>query len=266
MKLRKLGAILAIATLVIAIQLCGCSGASTQSEPEGPDYADDEAMTLISKGLMDRWNYTDSSSWKNDSESMKTAINAELDRDKPLRDRQFENSKMQEDVLAYINNLEETLEVVDTYQYESTEYYQKFDPLYNERTMLLKKFVEEYGLTVSEHYQPTLDDLLRAGNTAQAKSETDASIKQLIEKAKFEKKDEGYGSFTYSAVIENTTKYDFKDITVVLGLYDSDDVKQEEAYANVSSWEKGEKAKFEAFSNVDATRIKPSVEYYNVAE
>ena len=130
----------------------------------------------------------------------------------------------------------------------------------------LKSLVEKYGLTVSEKYQSTFDELLAAGTEAQNKSERDDAINKLFENVEWEKTDSGYGLFMYSTILENTTDFNFKDVSVMLALYDSEDVRSGETYASIRSWEKGEKAKFEATTNIDATRIKTNVDRYSVDE
>jgi hypothetical protein len=129
---------------------------------------------------------------------------------------------------------------------------------------LLKKFVEEYGLTVDSKYQSALDDILANGNSTELKDAQKDAIDSLIANAQWEKT-ESYGSYTYTAVVENTTDYDFKDMTLLVNLYDADNVKNE-AYANASSWKKGDKVKLEAYSDVDAQRVEAEVQYFTVDE
>ncbi|MDI9589449.1 MAG: FxLYD domain-containing protein [Acidobacteriota bacterium] len=267
MKLRSIGIGAAVFAVVFALLLCGCSNsASTQSASEGPDYADDEAMTIIAKGLEARWAIIDATSYEDNAENLKKAVNAELEIDKPLRDRQFEDAKMQGDVLNYINTLEDSLEVLEKYPYQSSDYYDKWDSVYNTRTSQLKNLVDKYDLTVSENKQSTLDELLTAGTAAQNKTERDDAINGLFEKATFEKTDQGYGYYEYTATIENTTDFSFKDVGIVLALYDSEGVRAGETYTSIKSWDKGEKARFEAGSDIDAEKVKASVDYYAVSE
>ena len=51
-----------------------------------------------------------------------------------------------------------------------------------------------------------------------------------------------------------------------MALYDADDIKAEETYADTSSWAPGEKVKFEAMSDVDAARVVASVSSYDVTK
>lgn len=263
MRLRLLGVFATVVAVMFALLLSGCSGAS-QGSSSGPDYADDEAMAIIAKGLEARWAVTDSATYEDNAENLKKAVNAELDVDKALRDRQFEDSKMQEDVLKYINKLDDSLKVLEEYPYDSYDYSEKWSAVYNERTQILKTFVESYGLTVSKDKQSTLDKLLTAGTAAKNKSERDDAINALFEKAEWEKVDKGYGYYEYTATIANSTDYDYKGVSVVLALYDNEDVRAGEAYASINTWEKGEKARFEAGSDIDAARVKAKVDYYTV--
>ena len=72
---------------------------------------------------------------------------------------------------------------------------------------------------------------------------------------------DGYG--TYTAVIENTSDYTFEDVSLLLSLYDADDVKTEALTATVKSWAPGEKVKFTCVSSVaDAQRIEAVADYF----
>ena len=267
MKLNKTNLLTIVLASLIALTLAACSSNAEQSKEEsGPDYADDEAMSIIAQGMQDRWAYLSSSDYDDSSTAdLIEAVNKELDSDKGLRDRQFENAQMQEDVLKYINLLEKTIEVLRTYPVGDSDYYTKWNEVYSERTALIKRFVNEYGLTVSSDYQATLDDLLAAGTAAQKKASIDASLKQIVESAVWDVEDDGYGFYTYTTVLENTTEYNLSNVGLVVSFYDADGVKASETYTSTNSWEKGEKVRFEAYGEVDAENIKTSLDYYSVA-
>ena len=67
-----------------------------------------------------------------------------------------------------------------------------------------------------------------------------------------------------AAVIENTSKINFSNVSLLLALYDADGVKAEETFANTSSWAAGEKVRFEAGTDVNAAQVKVSVSSYDV--
>jgi hypothetical protein len=254
--------IIAFACVLSLGMLVGCSSSNDE-----PDYADDEAMNIIADGWMKRSDALEGVDSTDDeyASKLKEGIQVEIDNDSSLKDRQFENTQLQEDVLAYLNSLEAQIDVLESYSMADLEFYEAWQKAYDERSVLLKKFVDEYGFTVDDKYQDILDDLLANGTATEKENSQKEAIDSLLANAKWDKEDDGYGYYTYTAVIENTTDYDYKDVSVILELYDSDDVKTE-TYASASNWEKGDKVKFEAFGEVDTARIDATVEYYDVAE
>ncbi|WP_143252372.1 FxLYD domain-containing protein [Bifidobacterium pseudolongum] len=246
--------------LGLALSLGACS---QNTKNEGPDYADDEAMNVIGQGLSKRFAIVDTD--ETGAAVVKKGVQAEIDTDSPLKNRQFEDSKLHENVISYINVLDESMDVLANYQYQSAEYYEHWEDVYDKRTQILKTFVDKYGLKLQGEDQETLDELVANGASAAKERNEKETIDKMISSTQFEKKDDGYGNFTYTAVIENTSDLSFENVNVVLGLYDADGVKQE-SYAHVKTWAPGEKVKFEAYSNCDATEIKPMVDYFNVAD
>ena len=78
--------------------------------------------------------------------------------------------------------------------------------------MLLKEFVDEYGLKVDEKYQEAFDEIIANGAAATGKSQVDEAIEGLMASVVFEKQNDGYGLITYVAVVENTTGVDFENV------------------------------------------------------
>ena len=249
------------AALGLALSLGACSQSEKAAEP---DYADDEAMSVIGQGLSKRFAIVDADDGT--VAAVKKGVQAEIDTETPLKDRKFEDSKLHESVISYINVLDESMDVIKNYSYGSAEYNEKWSEVYDKRTQILKTFVDQYGLKLQGEDQETLEELVANGASAAKEQHEKETINKLISSAQFEKKDEGDGNyFTYTAVIENTSDISFENVSVVLGLYDADGVKQE-AYAHVNTWAPGEKVKFEATSDCNATEIKPTVQFYDVAD
>lgn len=86
-------AILSIA-LIAGVSACG------EKKAEGPDYADDEAMSIIAEGFSKRSSLIDKLKGQgkdtSESKNFQQIIQAEIDNDKPLKARQFKDSKLQE--------------------------------------------------------------------------------------------------------------------------------------------------------------------------
>lgn len=260
------GRAILIGVVVALLSVCLLAGCGGSNEDKG--LTNEQAMKTIASGLEKRWDITDSQAYKDDDSpaSLKKAIQAEIDTDASLKDAKFEDSKLQELVLSYANLLNDSMGVVDSYSYSSYEYSVKWTEVYNKRTALIKTFVDEYGLTVSSKYKDTLDDLVKNGGVAQKNAAADEALNALFANATFEKKSQGYGHYTYTAIVENTSDYDFKDVSIILALYDNDGVRANEAYASVNAWESGEKVKFEGYGDVDTSKIKVEISHYEVAD
>ena len=102
-------AILSIA-LIAGVSACG------EKKAEGPDYADDEAMSIIAEGFGKRSALIDKLKGQgkdtSESKNLQQIVQAEIDNDKPLKARQFKDSKLQERIIAYLNSLDDQLSVV----------------------------------------------------------------------------------------------------------------------------------------------------------
>lgn len=246
------------------LALTACGG---QEKDAGPDYADDEAMSIIAKGFKARSDFLNSSDYTGSDADLKEAIQKEIDCDSVLKERQFEDSTLHELVLSYLNSLDDQLDVLNNYSSSSVDYYTAWEKVYDERSTLLKTMVEEYDLTVDESCQDALDEIVANGNNASKKADVETSLNAIINGATFEVADSGYGWYEYTTVLENTTDYNFSDISFVVALYDENGVKDTELYASTQGWQKGEKVKFDAGSaEISTTNIKATLEYYTLDE
>ena len=182
--------------LVGCLALTGLTGCQQQKDP-GPDYADDEAMEIIADGIEARSDLVDKDEADGkDAFTMKTLksyVEAELEVDEKLRTRVFEDSQMQESVLAYINTLDDALKVIESNSVTSAEFYDAWDKVYDKRTSLLKLFVDEYGLSVGEKHQEVFDEMIANGAAATKKSQIDEALETLMSSVTFEKQNDGYG-------------------------------------------------------------------------
>ena len=141
--------------------------------PLGGGYADDKAMDAVARGLEARWDLADPDADPSDvtSDEFRDAVNAELDAVGPLRNREFENLQMRDDILEYIDILEESLDVIDSYPRDSPEFHDGWVECYGKRAAMLRHFVDAYGLTVDESYQSEMDALLAYAETDYADDE-----------------------------------------------------------------------------------------------
>lgn len=255
--------------LVLLICSLGFISACSQNDANAAKskYVDDKAMNVIAAGFERRSDVIESNANDDDphsTENIQEAIEAEIKNDKELKNARFKDSKMQQDVITYLNLLDDQLKVTEDYSQSSSDYYEEWNKVYDKRSAQLKKLVDNYGLEVREKYEDDFNDLIKNGKSVAEKTRYEDAINSLIQGANFEKSDDGYGLYTYTAVVENTSGVSFSNVSLTLALYDADDIKAEETYADTSSWAPGEKVKFEAMSDVDAARIVASVSSYDV--
>lgn len=245
--------------------LSACSQNATNLDK--PKYVDGKAMNVIATGFEKRSDIIESNANDDDphsTENIQEAIEAEIKNDEELKNARFKDSKMQQDVITYLNLLDDQLKVTEDYSQSSADYYEEWNKVYDKRSAQLKKLVDNYGLEVGEKYKDDFNDLIKNGKSVAEKTRYEDAINSLIQGANFEKSDDGYGLYTYTAVVENTSGISFSNVSLTLALYDADDIKAEEIYADTSSWAPGEKVKFEAMSDVDAARVVASVSSYDV--
>lgn len=272
---RKWGTLVAI-TCAGMLVLNGCSSASTNSGSAAEEihYADDDFMESLAKGLEARWalNATYEETYGNDgaligSDDMVKAYTSwaqvELDEVAEYADATFENKKLQEKAISYINCLNDQIESMDYAKADVEKWYEKWNAAYNERSKLIEDFVNDYGLTVSEKYESTLKDMLDNSSSVKEDEAEREAVNAIIDGITFEdSEDEGDGWKTYSAVIENTSNMDFSDYQVVINLIDADGVIVSEEYASVSNFKRGQKAKLTFSTDQKFSSTEIAVDYW----
>ena len=134
--------------------ISACSENAANSEK--PKYVDDKAMNVIAAGFERRSDVIESNANDDDphsTENIQEAIKAEIENDKELKNARFKDSKMQQDIITYLNLLDDQLKVTEDYSQSSSDYYEEWNKVYDKRSAQLKKLVDNYGLEVGEKYE-----------------------------------------------------------------------------------------------------------------
>ncbi len=249
-------------TLLIAVLSFGVLASCSSSSSGEPQYADQAFIKSISKGLEARWKLQDSQADSSTVESMREAIQKELDAVEEYKSAAFEDSVLQEKALKYINVLHDSLDNVE--YFAATEGYEKWLDVYNERTIILKDFVDNYGLTVSDKYKTSLDELVANGKTAGADKTHKEALEKIVNNLEFKLVEDDYGWKTYEAIFENSTDFDIVSISIDISLLDADGVIVETNYASVDNVSQGQKAKLEFSTDAEFEKIDPIMDWYEV--
>ena len=230
----------------------------------------------MAKGLEARWtlNEQDESKEGYDAIDLQSSeykdmmisyINAELDCIGKYKDEKFEDSKLQEETISYINLLNDHIEICD---YIPVDYYGKyleeFQPIYDGRSKIIQDMADNYGLTVSDKFQSNLDEFKTNSKLVQEKDAQEQAIDSMLSNITFEEvPDEYAGDWkTYQGVVENTTGSDFSTFAVNINLLNADGVIVETAYDQVSNFTNGAKAQFEFSTDKEFTSTEVTVQYY----
>lgn len=183
-----------VLVLLLALSIVGCG-----QQEEGPSCADEEALIALSSALKVRFDTADSNREAN-SENFAKLTDIELAKLSSYRDRQFEDSKLQELVLAYINLPEEMRETAANVDVDYSGTKEEWDKQYNKRAELIKDSVDNYGLAVGGSCEESLDKLVRRGSLSAQKSAESEAIEALARTMEFAKIPDGYGYYTHIPV------------------------------------------------------------------
>ena len=251
--------------------LSGC--ASEEPTAEEPTYADQDFISDMSKGLQARWKLNEEDEAKEGldeilvnneeyQEMMNNYIQAELDYVEKYQSEKFEDSNLQEIAVKYVNLLKQHKEVCQYMTVDYNKYLEEFQPVYNERSKIIAQLVNDYGMTVGEEYQQTLNEFLTNSQLVTKQENEEAAIQQMLDGIQFEQVDANGGYRTYQAVVENTTGIDFDTLNITINLLNSDGVSVETAYDNVSAFTQGAKVQFEFMTDKEFTSTQVSVDWW----
>lgn len=275
--MKKATVLLASCMIGTGLLFTGCSGSQQESKQEEEiHYADEDFVKDMAKGLEARWtlNEQDESKEGYDAIDLQSSeykdmmisyINAELDCIGKYKDEKFEDSKLQEETISYINLLNDHIEICD---YIPVDYYGKyleeFQPIYDGHSKIIQDMADNYGLTVSDKFQSNLDEFKTNSKLVQEKDAQEQAIDSMLSNITFEEvPDEYAGDWkTYQGVVENTTGSDFSTFAVNINLLNADGVIVETAYDQVSNFTNGAKAQFEFSTDKEFTSTEVTVQYY----
>lgn len=272
--MKKLISVLLCSLTMFLLMGCGDKTTSTATDKTKEQYADKDFMNSLSKGLEARWDLNDKddqsqkSSGKqiqNGSEEQRKAFisyaDAELSEIDKYKNEKFEDSKLQEKAIKYINLINDQKASCDYITADYKKFGQIYSKSYNERSQLLIDFVNNYGLTASEKHSQILKDLVIKGQEVTKVEDSKNAVKTMTDAIKFEKVDSSSSWKKYQAVVENTSGIDFSYYDLSINLLDKDGVIVETEHANVANWGKGQKAKFEFSSNKEFTSTSIVADY-----
>ena len=267
--MKRFGKFLATAMICVLAASVGIfAGCSQQSSSNQPDYADTAFIQSLAKGYEAR-----SVVVKQNEKADKTVeyyeklVDSELDQVEKYQSSQFEDSKLQESAIAYINALKDQRAAAEKYASDNDAFKQEWQKAYDKRTTLLKTFVEDYGMTVSSAYQEDLDKLISHGKKVENENNEKAAVEALANSIQVEFV-EKYSVIYGQATVTNNTGYSFDNINFEVELFDANGVKVETSHMYATHWLAGETVVLDCYTSqkeVPAS-FKVVTSYYKVSE
>lgn len=227
---------------------------------------DGQFMRTLSKSLMARWAKSDE--YENDGivgenpDIYNEYCDIELKKLSGFYNKTFDNSKLQEDAKLYIDYLKSAKEATSHYTVDYTTYAMQWNDTYAKRTVLLKKFVDNYGLTVDDQYNETLNDLLKDAVSAQKKMDVSNSVQEMTKTFSLETIPNEFGQNTYKLNMVNSTNLTFDYFYVDVNILDKNGNILGNGNSNqVESWKPGTSASVQVFFQPEISLDGCTLEY-----
>lgn len=258
---------LALACMMI-VSLAACETQEPE-ESTAPQYCDEAFLEDFTTGLMARWDLTDKADTaenkdKSERELRTEYVHAELDLLEPYRTGLFQNTKLQEQAIAYINLLQDQLDALDYFNVDPSKYYDLWEDAYNKRTQMIADMITTYNLQFPEAYSETVNDMLTNAKVVTEQSELKEKAQQMVDNLQFELVQNDYGLKTYRAVIENTTNETFSDFMVDVSLINEDGILVATEFAMIENLSPGMKGYIEFMTDVEFARYEVHLNGYDV--
>lgn len=268
--MKRVLSVLLAAVLCVGM-LTGCGNTNSASTQKEEHYADEDFMKDAAKALETRWKMNESDEDKvytEGSDEQKELFSkwtqAELDILSEYEDEKFEDSKLKELAIQYINALKDQEEAMKYVTVDYLKFSEIWQSSYDLRTQIIAQLKEDYGLNVSEKYQSILDDLVTNAQLVTEEQTTKETVETFAKGIQFALEKDEYGLKTYSTVVENTTGLGFSSLSLTINLLDAEGVIVETTYANVDNFASGAKARLEFMTDKEFASTDISVQYYNL--
>ena len=211
---------------------------------------DGQFLNMLRKSLMARWDLSEDGKTEEEIYEDNTAIELEMLSD--FYDTKFNDDTLGEYARQYIDLLNEAMDSLKNYTVDYNVFHYDWNNIYGQRTMLIKKFIEEYDLTVDEQYQDTLDGMLKDASGAEEQEKMKQDIQNMISNFVLTHTTDEWNYTMYKLSMENTTEYTFDYFYVDINALDSEgNIIATGNASQVTNWTPGQKAEVDVWLNID---------------
>lgn len=143
------------AALCLSFTGCGNTTSTPATTETQEDFADNDFIKDLQKGLESRWSIASDDVLSMTNDELKAyyeqSVNSELDIIEKYQNEKFEDRKLQEVAIQYINLLKDSKEVIPYLSTDMVKFSQDWDMIYKKRSQMISSFHSDFGLTVSEN-------------------------------------------------------------------------------------------------------------------
>lgn len=255
--MKRVLAYLLVSVLILSLAACGGGGTSSSDK-----MYDDDFISALKSGLTARWNYADTNT---DEEKMalEKATNLELEKIAEYKNLPFENTNLQEKAISYINELNNSLDVLSSYGADA--FNADWSAHKDRRKKLITEINDIYPLEFDEKYQSTLNEFLSRGQEVAGEEKKAEAAEQLAQNLVFEQIEPDYPDATYisyEGIAENTSEYDFDSFNVIIDLIDEDGVTLDTCYCYINGWTAGKRVKVDFMTDAQFKTMEVRLDSY----
>lgn len=267
--MKKILTILIASIMALVIAGCG-NGSQGESSSAEKSYSDSDFISAMATSLEKRWAITDSK----EAESLElysreyyanvsSAIDAELEVVSEYRNAEFKDHNLQELAIKYINALEDSKETADLLPNDDDSLYDQWDSIYDTRTTIIKAFVDDYGLHVSEEYQSTLDDLTNNAKSVEKETAIKEKVDKIASSLEFDRDEDEYGSgyCTYTTKFTNDTGVNFDYLSFNIDLLDDEGTVIEQQFIHLENVSDGKSYSGEFMTDANFDHYEITADY-----
>ena len=248
-------------TLLMVFSILGCSNQSEKAEEKvSPD---DIFVEEFSKAINQRWTEQDKMvEIEADEEYYKKNVKI-LEKELATIEKSLanvEDKELKELGNQYVEGAKLQIEMFKTNDWElEWEYGEQSERL---RKPALIKLVEEYNVVIEEQFQQTYKDFKAQATVINKENEANSYAEKLIQEIVFQKTTDKYGELTYTAIIENTSDFEFKSLDYDVQFKDSDGIVIDNDYIYLENFTPGTKQKVElTYLPEDTVTFELSLDY-----
>lgn len=216
---------------------------------------DGQFMLAMQRGLQARWDIADST--ESGSSQLEKLIDAELEQVEPFYDKHFDDQRLGEIAVAYVDVLKESADAVRYYNNNFSVYETKWNAARPIRLHLIEELVNDYDLRVDEEYQDTLDEIVNDSQVYSEQESFESELQKDVDAAQFtiEPYIDDYSNevlwYNYTLSITNTTDQTWDSLSIDIQVLDDNGNILTQGGAFFSNVEAGQSSIVDAYINSD---------------